>query len=43
MNAAQRWRELPYTVTGDAGIDDVLYRSGDMRTIADSDGRNPSC
>jgi ATP-dependent exoDNAse (exonuclease V) beta subunit len=35
MNAAQRWHELPYTVAGDAGIVDVLYRSGDLWTIAD--------
>jgi ATP-dependent exoDNAse (exonuclease V) beta subunit len=35
MNAAQRWHELPYTVAGDSGIIDVLYRNGDVWTIAD--------
>ncbi len=45
MNAAQRWHELPYTMadsssivgagTVDAGIIDVLYRNGDVWTIAD--------
>ncbi len=40
MNAAQRWHELPYTVTNeaglvDSGIIDVLYRHGDVWVIAD--------
>jgi len=35
MNSAERWHELPFTVEGDSGVIDVLYRSGDTWTIAD--------